>query len=89
MYNVYTVEVYSSFVAIDRVLGNQGGTFMSQDQVLSYLSLVERRCFILMHSGIDWKPEYAQELQDIDSQIAELRPVVDAAHARRCQVSVV
>lgn len=56
---------------------------LSEDQVMRYLELVDRRMFIVMHSGVDWKPEYAQELEAIDSEIAVLRTAIDAAHAAR------
>lgn len=53
---------------------------MNQDQVLRYLTLVNRRLFIFTHSGVDWKPEYADELEVIDQELAALRPLVDQAH---------
>lgn len=52
-------------------------------QITRYLDLVDRRLEILMHSGIDWKPEYAPELQAIDREIAELRKVIDYTHECR------
>lgn len=51
---------------------------MTQEQVIRYLFLVERRLFILMHSGVDGLPEYEQELADIDKELLELRKIVDA-----------
>lgn len=56
---------------------------LSEEQVMRYLELVDRRMFIVMNSGITWKPEYAQELEEIDSEIAVLRTAIDAAHAAR------
>lgn len=56
---------------------------LSEEQVVRYLQLVDRRMFIVMNSGITWKPEYAQELEDIDREIATLRPAIDAAIAAR------
>lgn len=56
---------------------------LSVEQINRYLSLVERRLYIVMHSGVDWKPEYIQELQDIDEEIAVLREIIDAAHEGR------
>lgn len=53
----------------------------TQDDVLEYLQLLDRRCFIVMHSGASWKPEYDQELEEIDKRFAELRVRVNAAHA--------
>lgn len=50
---------------------------MTEQETLTYLDLVSRRLFIVMHSGRDWKPEYAAELEAIDSQLAGLRELVD------------
>lgn len=52
---------------------------MTDSQVLRYLELTDRRIFIILHSGIDWQPEYEQELKDIDREIAILRKVIDSA----------
>ena len=46
---------------------------MTEKEILRYLTLVERRCFIVEHCGIDWKPEYGPELEAIDRELAELR----------------
>lgn len=56
---------------------------LDEEQVMRYLELVDRRMFIVMHSGVSWKPEYAQELEEIDQEIAVLRTAIDAAHAAR------
>lgn len=56
---------------------------MTDKEVSRYLKLVERRLYILNHSGIDWKPEYGPELAIIDQELAELRKVVEAEHSRR------
>ena len=56
---------------------------MSDNQIVRYLELVERRLFILLHSGVDWKPEYESELEAIDQELAELRPLVEQEHERR------
>lgn len=56
---------------------------LSQEEILRYLELVDRRLCIVMHSGVDWKPEYAQEMEDIDREIAVLRQKIDAAHTAR------
>ena len=56
---------------------------MTEIQVSRYTELVHRRIFILLHSGIDWKPEYAKEMQQIDKELAKLRPLVDQEHKRR------
>ncbi len=51
---------------------------MSEKQILRYLDLVNRRLYIILHSGIDWKPEYKPELDRIDKELAELRKVIDS-----------
>ncbi len=56
---------------------------MTDREVCRYLELVDRRLFILAHSGVDWKPEYAAELEAIDKELAELRRLVDQEHERR------
>lgn len=56
---------------------------MTGKQVSRYTELVHRRTFILLHSGIDWKPEYEKEMQQIDKELATLRPLVDQEHERR------
>lgn len=56
---------------------------MKQEQINRYLDLVHRRTFILLHSGIEWKPEYEKEMQQIDQELAVLRPLVDREHKRR------
>ncbi len=49
------------------------------EQVTRYLTLVDRRLYILMHSGVDWKPEYEKELADIDKEISVLRELMETA----------
>lgn len=49
---------------------------MTDKEICRYLELVDRRLFILVHSGINWKPEYAEELE-------ELKKVVDSEHEKR------
>lgn len=56
---------------------------LSEEQVTRYLQLTDRRMFIIMHSGASWKPEYAQELEEIDREIAVLRTAIDAAVTAR------
>ncbi len=58
---------------------SQMAEILSQEEILRYLELVDRRLYIIMHSGVDWKPEYAQKLEEIDAELAELRKHVDAA----------
>lgn len=51
---------------------------MTEEQILRYLDLVDRK-LELMQIGKDWKPEYDQELAEIDRELAELIPVVERA----------
>lgn len=53
---------------------------MEEKQILRYLELVNRRLYIIMHSGISWNPEYESEMEEIDKELVELRKLVDAAH---------
>ena len=60
---------------------------MNEKQISRYLTLVNRRLFILLHSGVDWIPEYAQELESIDTELAQLRILVEQIHeSRNCKV---
>ncbi len=52
---------------------------MSEQQVLRYLHLVDRRLYIILNSGINWQPEYGTELDEIDRELMELREVVESA----------
>lgn len=56
---------------------------MTAQQVSRYIDLVNRRMDILSHSGVDWKPEYGLELNQIEKELAELRPLVDTEHQKR------
>ena len=56
---------------------------MTEKDVSRYLELVSRRLFITLHSGIEWQPEYATELNAIDQELTQLRNLVDAEHVRK------
>ena len=56
---------------------------MTEKEVGRYLELIDRRLYILNHSGIDWQPEYGPELDRINRKLTELREAVEAEHARR------
>lgn len=60
-------------------MGRKMDAVMTEDQVVRYTRLTARRMKIVMHSGASWKPEYAQELEEIDAELAELCKHVDAA----------
>ena len=56
---------------------------MTPEQVTEYLDLINRRLYILTHSGIHWKPEYQQELAEIDQKIEELQSTVEQARKEK------
>lgn len=58
---------------------------MTKEQALRYIDLVDRRLFILIHSGVDWKPEYEPELEQINKELRQLRPLVEQEHRQREQ----
>lgn len=60
---------------------------MTAADVTQYLALVDRRMFIIEHSGISWRPEYEQELESVDQELAKLRKVIDAEHIRRKEIA--
>lgn len=56
---------------------------MNEVQVLRYIYLVYRKSFIICHSGIEWKPEYDDEMKRINQELALLRPLVEKEHSRK------
>ena len=56
---------------------------MTEKQVLRYLELVERKSYILCHSGMTWKPEYNQEMEQINKELEELLPLVEEERRKR------
>lgn len=60
---------------------------MTATDVIRYLELVERRMFIIEHSGMSWRPEYEPELKSIDRELVKLRKVIDAEHTRRKEIA--
>lgn len=56
---------------------------MNKHDVSKYIDLLHRRTFIRLHSGIDWKPEYEVELQQINQELDLLRSLVDQEHSRK------
>lgn len=60
---------------------------MTASDITRYLELVNRRMFIVENSGMSWKPEYEQELESIDQELAKLRKVIDAEHIRRKEIA--
>ena len=56
---------------------------LTDADVLRYIDLAARKSYIIVNSGIGWKPEYAEELVQINRELMELRLLIDAEHARR------
>ena len=56
---------------------------MTAEEVLRYIQLARRKMYILTHNGIEWLPEYEEKLQQINQELALLRPLVDAEHTKR------
>ncbi len=54
---------------------------MTEKEILRYLELADRKLDIVVnHSGIDWKPEYEEELKNIDQELVGLRRLIDREH---------
>ena len=57
---------------------------MTDKQICRYTALVSRKAEIYSrYSGIHWKPEYGAELEKIDRELSELRPLVEQEHQKR------
>lgn len=56
---------------------------MTDAEVSRYINAVHMKMYVLLHSGIDWKPEYDQMLEKANKELAELRPLVDEELRRR------
>lgn len=62
----------------------EGGRSMTDKQICRYTALVARKAEIYSrYSGIHWKPEYGAELEKIDREPSELRPLVEQEHQKR------
>lgn len=59
---------------------------MTQNEILRYLHLVDRK-LTLLTSGIQWKPEYGEELKNIEKELSGLRILVDKEHRKREQAA--
>ena len=60
----------------------EGEEDMTEKQVSRYIDLVRRRIYILAHSGVDWKPEYGLEMEQIDRELEKLRPLVEKLRSK-------
>ena len=56
---------------------------MKDAEVSRYINAAHTKMYILLHSGIGWKPEYDQILEKANKELAELRPLVDEELRRR------
>ncbi len=61
---------------------------MTEKEVLRYLSLVDRKLTIYVNSGTNWKPEYEEELANIDKELAQLRALIDDEHKQTEETSL-
>ena len=50
---------------------------MTDAEVRRYINAVHMKTYVLLHYGIDWKPEYDQMLEEANKELVELRPLVD------------
>ena len=58
---------------------------MTDEDVLRYLYLVERR-LELLDAGVDWKTEYEAELEAVNQELKGLRGLVEREHERRTKM---
>ena len=56
---------------------------MTELDVARYAQLANRKSWIITHSGASWKPEYEQELAEIDRELAFLRKKINEYQERR------
>lgn len=43
------------------------------EKILEYTRLVKRYSFLLMHSGVSWKPEYETEMKSLEKKLSFLK----------------
>lgn len=56
---------------------------MTDKQVLKYLDLLNRKSNILVNSGVNWKPEYENEMKEINKELSELLPLIEEERKNR------
>lgn len=56
---------------------------MTVKQIARYTALAKRYSEIVLASGNDWKPEYEEEIQEINKKLTELRKEIDKHHRKR------
>ena len=52
---------------------------MTIKEMNRYMSLVNKLMWIMDHSGVSWKPEYAEEAEQIRKELKELQPIIEEA----------
>lgn len=57
----------------------RGGKRLELKTVNKHVKLVNRLMWIMDHSGVSWKPEYAEEAEQIRKELKELRPIIEEA----------
>ncbi|MCD8073750.1 MAG: excisionase family DNA-binding protein [Lachnospiraceae bacterium] len=55
---------------------------MTNGQISEFLLLLDRKTAIQAHSVSDWRPEYSQELREIERQLSVLRVAADQDRGR-------
>ncbi len=68
---------------MEREQKKEGILHMTDRDICRYLELVDRKLYIITHSGIDWDPAYEKEMEEIDQELAELRAVINQEHEKR------
>lgn len=59
---------------------------MTVKEMNRYMRLVNRLMWIMDHSGVSWRPEYAEEAEQIRKELKELRPIIEEARrAKGCE----
>ena len=56
---------------------------MTVKQIARYTALAKRYSEIVLASGGNWKPEYAEEIQEINGELATMRKEIDKHHRKR------
>lgn len=56
---------------------------MTLKEMNRYMSLVNKLMWIMDHSGVSWRPEYAEEAEQIRKELKELRPIIEEARRER------
>ena len=55
---------------------------MTAKQIARYTALAKRYSEIVLASGNSWKPEYEEEIQEINRELTELRKEINKYHRK-------